>query len=345
MTGSQWTAQSAQQLVRYEALFKLLDDIQSQEDIATIARYVSRQWKYFSNVACWRLVIAEENNFLVIDGHRGDVQINHVDTLSSWDEYYWELQLPQLLKATDPNKQPDQPSHLKGSAITEIKVMPFVRGRRQLALLSVGARHEPFNDLDKRFIHLFGGYFVDRIAAISLRQSALEALTNKATYDFLTGLLNRGVVIDRLEHQLIHCQRVGQPLSVVLADVDHFKSINDTYGHIAGDEVLREISKRFQASVRRGEIVGRYGGEEFLFVLYPCDTKALAEATERFQRIVTSTPVRISKDNPKDVWVSLSFGAASTDQAEQETMQSLLKQADDALYRAKACGRNKVIVA
>lgn len=344
MTGSQWAAQSAQQLVRYEALFKLLDDIQAQEDIATIARCVSRQWKYFSNVTCWRLIVAEEKGFLIIDGHRGDAQVNHVAVLSSWDAYYWELQLPQLLKA-DSHNHAEQPSHLKGSAITEIKVIPFVRSRRQLALLSVAARHEPFNDLDKRFIHLFGGYFVDRVAAILLRQTALEALTNKATYDFLTGLLNRGVVIDRLEHQLVHCQRVGQSLSVILADVDYFKTINDTYGHIAGDEVLREISRRFQAAVRRGEIVGRYGGEEFLFVLYPCNAKELAEATERFQRIMTDAPVRISKDNPNDVWVSLSFGAASTNHAHRETMQSLLKQADDALYRAKACGRNKVIVA
>jgi len=339
--GSQWTAHSAQQLVRYEALFKLLDDIQSRENILVIAQYVAKQWKYFSNVSCWRLVVALDQGYQIIDGFRGDAQVQQVDELPDWDKHYWSLDRPQLLVADEPAPYAP-PEHMQGKAIREIEILPFMRGEGVNVLLSVAARHEAFNELDKRFIHLFGGYLADRVAGILLRKSVLETLTNRATFDALTGLYNRAVVIDRLENQLIHCQRLGQSLSVILTDVDHFKNINDTFGHLAGDEVLEEIGRRFRQHVRRGELIGRYGGEEFLFVLYPCNKEEALEAAQRFQRIIAQERFAITSDLTDKVIITLSLGLCCTEGRTEMKAQDLLRRADDALYRAKAEGRNRL---
>lgn len=343
-TGPHWGAQSVEQLVRYESLFKLLDDIQSSECLETIAQHVSRQWKYFSNATAWRLNLATETGFLVIDGFRGESHLLQVERLGAWDNAFWQQELPRLLTTAEIPSHPKPPDHLVSRAVTEIQVLPFVRAGRQVALLLISARHRPFSDLDTRFIHLFGGYLVDRIAGIVLRKAAIETLTRQATYDSLTGLFNRGVVIDRLESQLAHCARIKQSVSVVLADVDYFKNINDTHGHLGGDQVLREIGRRFKAQVREGEVVGRYGGEEFLFVLYPCDLEEARCAAQRFLTSIADTPIQVSDEATQSIIVTLSLGVSSTRHSEHVSMHQLLKWADEALYRAKREGRNRVIV-
>src|SRR5690606_23494513 len=118
----------------------------------------------FSNATAWRLTLATETGFLVIDGFRGESHLSQVDTLCAWDNAYWKQELPRLLPSAEIPSSPKPPDHLVSRAVTEIQVLPFVRAGRQVALLLVGARHRPFSDLDKRFIHLFGGYLVDRIA-------------------------------------------------------------------------------------------------------------------------------------------------------------------------------------
>jgi len=338
-TGSHRAAQSTQQLIRYEALFKLLDDMQRSDDILSIAKHVARQWKYFSNVSAWRLVVAVDTGFELVDGYHGDARTSRCDSLQGWDLHFWQQRRPQLLDASFP-LVPEPPEHLLARATSEIEVLPFTRDNREIALLSVAARHEPFGELDKRFIHLFGGYFVERIAGILFRQSALASLTFRATYDSLTGLLNRAMVIDRLENQLAHCERMGQPLGVVLMDVDFFKSINDAYGHLAGDAVLREMGMRINGAARRGEIAGRFGGEEFLLVLYPCDGPGLEEAAERFRRLITDQPFANAAPDGQDLQVTASLGACSTAGQHTLSVHELLRCADQALYQAKTRGRN-----
>lgn len=339
---SQRDAHLAQQLVRYEALFKLLDDIQTLDDIEVIARHVAKQWKYFANVTLWRLVVPNDGRFQVIDGFRGEAHIEDVPALSLWDEHHWKRQRPRLVRMADPLEEPAPPDHLVGKAISEIEVLPFARMGRCIGLLSVAARHEPFSDLDYKFIRIFGSYFADRISDILLRRQATEALINKATRDALTGLLNRGTIIERLGDQLALSKRAGKPLSVILADIDFFKVINDSHGHLAGDAVLREVSRRLQAQTLSGDSVGRYGGEEFLFVLYPCSAEEVVKAAERFRRAIAETPVAIESDVPSDIRVTISLGTSSTSGQEDARMENLLKRADDALYRSKASGRNRV---
>jgi diguanylate cyclase (GGDEF)-like protein len=340
-SGTQWNELTAQQLVRYDALFKLLDDIQALEDIEQIARRVATQWKYLANVTSFRMVVAQAAGFLVIDGFRGDAQVREVPSLSPWDGHHWDLQRPRLVRLCEPPLVPEAPAHLCTRSITEIEVLPFVRLGRCIGLLSAAARHEAFSELDNKFIRLFGRHFVDRINDILLRRAAIQALVDKATRDALTGLFNRGAITERLGSQFALARRTGQPLGVVVADIDNFKVINDRHGHPVGDEVLIELARRLQAQTRDGDSLGRYGGEEFLVVLYPCNADEAATAAERLRAAVAQTAFRTAGDPQCELRITISLGCTSTADLDDCDLQSLLKRADDALYRSKAEGRNR----
>lgn len=168
---------------------------------------------------------------------------------------------------------------------------------------------------------------------------AREQMRYQATHDSLTGVANRPEVLERLASEIARSRRSGERCSVALADLDHFKEINDSQGHNTGDEVLRETARRIQTFVRAYDIVGRYGGEEFLLVLPGCgltDAEALAERI-RFQ--IASRPMATSVG---PVGVSMSFGVAEWNTEEAPDPRDLLHAADRALYRAKAAGRNRV---
>jgi len=168
-----------------------------------------------------------------------------------------------------------------------------------------------------------------------------EQLSHEASHDALTGLYNRRAILEELERELMRGGRNSQPLSLILCDIDHFKNINDTYGHPAGDEVLRAIPGLFTSALRGYDRTGRYGGEEFLIVLSNCAEKAAENAAERVRRSVAAKPILISG---RELPVTLSLGIASSEAA-HEGVASLIKAADRALYRAKRGGRNRAILA
>lgn len=337
-----WRERTSQQLVRYEALFALLDDIQQSEDTAEICKRVAMRWKYFANVASWRLVLPGERGFRVIDCARGEASIRDVATLDAWDAHHLAARMPCLLRVAELVGSLLPPEHLLGKLVSEVQVLPLERLGQCVGLLSIAARHAPFNALDNRFIRTFGSYLTDRLASILLRQQAMEALVHKATRDALTGLLNRGTVIDQLRQQLAAARARTEPLSVILADIDFFKVINDTHGHLAGDQVLCEVARRLRAHTFEGDCLGRYGGEEFLFVLHPCDSAEVAQAGERLRRVIADTPIDVGGDLSHQIDVTLSLGTASTDGRSEIRLEELLKRADDALYRSKGSGRNRV---
>jgi diguanylate cyclase (GGDEF)-like protein len=338
----EWNELTTQKLVRYEALFTLLDDIQLIEDIVAIGRSVAKQWKYVANVSSWRLTMSKEEGYLVLDGSRGQAHLTEVRTLGPWDAHFWALGRPQRIPLGDEEPRVPPPPHLAVREGSEIAVLPFVRMGRCVGLLSVAGRRELFSDLDSMFIRLLGGFLCDRVSGIVLRKQATEALIDKATRDALTGLLNRGTIIERLGSQLALAQRTGESVSVLIGDIDFFKMINDGYGHLVGDEVLREVSRRLLFHSRTSDALGRYGGEEFLFVLYPCTGQELREVAERFRRSVSEVPFAIDGALPEKLGVTISLGATSTDWHPELGMQGLLKRADDALYQSKAFGRNRV---
>jgi len=169
--------------------------------------------------------------------------------------------------------------------------------------------------------------------------AAKERITQEARHDFLTGLLNRGGIMEVVEREISRSNRSSEQFSVVLADIDHFKRINDTFGHSAGDDVLREVAGRISHSLRVHDSVGRYGGEEFLVVLTGSGSTGALGAAENLRRRVCETPVMIGE---LERAVTVSLGIAT--RMQEVSAESLICAADVALYRAKNAGRNCVQV-
>jgi len=167
--------------------------------------------------------------------------------------------------------------------------------------------------------------------------AARERLREQATHDSLTGLWNRSVIMEELSHELARAERHKTATTVIMADLDHFKLINDVYGHLGGDEVLRQMAQRMRASARQYDSVGRYGGEEFLIIAPQCHTDGARRLAEAVRRKIVETPVAFG-DRPIDVTISL--GAAVVPAGHWDT-GFVVHIADDALYRAKNKGRNR----
>lgn len=164
-----------------------------------------------------------------------------------------------------------------------------------------------------------------------------DELRVQATHDSLTRLWNRAATCDILQRELERAEREHLPLSIMLADIDFFKRINDTYGHLAGDAVLREVAQCMKAVVRPYDGIGRYGGEEFLLALPGCDTDGAATLAERLRESIESNVFALAEGI---IPVTLSLGVASNDITQD--MEALIGAADTALYRAKNSGRNRV---
>jgi two-component system, cell cycle response regulator len=166
-----------------------------------------------------------------------------------------------------------------------------------------------------------------------------QSLRFAASHDFLTKLLNRAEILASLKRELSRSERDNQPVAIIMADLDYFKKVNDSLGHAAGDAVLREVAERLKSDLRPYDLVGRYGGEEFLIILPNC---SLAVATRRADEIrclvckdgVLTTFARVP--------VTVSMGVAAGVSEQSPKIEDLLQQADEALYVAKQNGRNRV---
>jgi two-component system, cell cycle response regulator len=171
---------------------------------------------------------------------------------------------------------------------------------------------------------------------------ARETMRFKATHDPLTSLFNRGVIVDLLARELTRTRREQGCTVVMLADLDHFKEINDSYGHIVGDEVLREIARRLLSSARSYDFVGRYGGEEFLIVLNNCDSSQAVTRAEEVRSGISNRPIQTARG---PLSVTMSLGVLATRECDRDLVEQILSETDQALYRAKADGRNCVRLA
>jgi two-component system cell cycle response regulator len=169
--------------------------------------------------------------------------------------------------------------------------------------------------------------------------SARESLRVAATCDFLTGLLNRGEIVASLGRELVRGMREGGPVGIILADVDHFKNVNDSLGHSAGDAVLKEVAIRLRSDLRVYDGAGRYGGEEFLLILPGCDRVTTARRAKEIAGMVSATGIM----SPKGIVpVTISMGVTCAESGKNSSIEALLNEADVALYRAKENGRNRV---
>lgn len=168
--------------------------------------------------------------------------------------------------------------------------------------------------------------------------AAREEMRFHATHDLLTGIDNRSVAIDAMNRESSRQVREGGSFGVALLDLDHFKNVNDTLGHLAGDAVLKEAARRMKLAVRPYDTVGRYGGEEFLVVVPSSDEEGVLTLAERIREAIQATPVTTQAG---DVRVTASCGVAASTEANRLDPHTLLRLADEALYRAKERGRNR----
>jgi diguanylate cyclase (GGDEF)-like protein len=182
-----------------------------------------------------------------------------------------------------------------------------------------------------------GAELLARVRAALRTRHLLNVLEQRAHLDGLTGLANRGVLEDSILREWEACRRRGTPLAVLISDLDHFKSINDTHGHSAGDEVLRQVATTLARIARASDLVARYGGEEFVVVAPDCSIRPAVKLAERFRAAVEQLMIT---QHGTAIPVTTSLGVASCEDLDQMSPADLLRQADEALYSAKDSGRN-----
>lgn len=164
-----------------------------------------------------------------------------------------------------------------------------------------------------------------------------------ASTDYLTGLLNRRAFLERLERELNRCQREISPMGIIIMDIDHFKRVNDNFGHQVGDLVLQELSHDLVKLCRIYDFIGRYGGEEFIVCLPGADKWNTYQIAERMRSTIEIKKVLLP-GKESGISVTASFGIASMEPGQPKSADQLINEADEALYRAKDQGRNGVVI-
>jgi diguanylate cyclase (GGDEF)-like protein len=207
------------------------------------------------------------------------------------------------------------------------------------------------DDLNEKYRRLLDDFrkleveFQKTQRALEIREIEVKSILIQAhelaNIDALTFLPNRRKIIVELQEEIIRSDRYGAPLSISILDIDHFKKVNDTYGHTTGDETLRSVAARLREQIRHPDIIGRYGGEEFLIVLPNSEAKAAVEQASRLCRDIRNAQIEV---NDHILSVTISIGIAQY-RVGQENWEGFLHRADEALYKAKGNGRDRWAVA
>jgi two-component system, cell cycle response regulator len=195
---------------------------------------------------------------------------------------------------------------------------------------------KPFDELELKARLMVGKRILDLQDELV---QAREAMRHSATHDSLTQLLNRGEIFAMLQRELERARRERKPVSIILADIDHFKQVNDALGHLFGDRALQQIASRLRSGLRVYDGIGRYGGEEFLLVMPGCDLENAIARGHELLKLVAETPV-VALDTEKRITVSM--GVAVSGCIGKDEVEALLSCADAGLYAAKENGRNRV---
>jgi diguanylate cyclase (GGDEF)-like protein len=231
---------------------------------------------------------------------------------------------------------PQIPQLPKRSRFKQASRIPIILGEKGLGLIHLVSRDDkPISAKDLDITYQFTGIFLT-----SIRNAIIHRRTEKLAYtDPLTGLFNHRYFQENLRSELVRALRYTSPLSLLMIDIDFFKKFNDNYGHQVGDQVLIQVSRVFERSVRENDVVARYGGEEFAAILPATDLDGAFRLAERIRQRVEENLVRTARGN---LGVTLSIGLACTQSQVYKKPSDLIEAADTALYQAKDGGRNQV---
>jgi two-component system cell cycle response regulator len=272
------------------------------------------------------------------DGHRVVEAVDGEDALracrdSHPDVVLLDVEMPVLDGHATLARMKDDPE------LRDIPVV-FLTGRVDTADVVTGLRLGAHDYLRKPFE---ANELMARVSAALRTKELQDALRTRnaeldrvSRIDMLTGLYNRRHIDEHLRRAIAGARRHGRTVGVVLADIDHFKLVNDRHGHLAGDAVLRELAGRLQATVRTEDALGRWGGEEFIAALSEVSAAEVAVIAERMRQVVAATPFVLEGRTPLTVTISIGHTSGNDD------AEALVHRADDALYAAKAAGRNRV---
>ena len=233
----------------------------------------------------------------------------------------------------------------KWSALQALVVL-FVVGYLGYSVAFWG-HHVTWSDVIVPGVFLFGAIFVWVVAQLSLQTATdlrrVALLEQENIPDPLIGIYNRRYLDRRLDEEVARARRYGHPLSVLMLDIDHFKRVNDTYGHQAGDEVLKHLGKLIMSAVRETDIVARYGGEEIFVISPDASLETAVMLAERLRRHTEAHELVLTSETsaPRVIRVTVSIGVASFDPSLADGA-GLMRNADEALYEAKGAGRNRV---
>jgi diguanylate cyclase (GGDEF)-like protein len=230
---------------------------------------------------------------------------------------------------------------------------PLLVGNRPIGFLFFTSRHKnTYREIHQSIFRQIAGQVSIVIDKTRVYQNIVERnrqlvnegrkLEEAASRDALTGILNRRAIMAALSGALMDKAASRRSVGVIMADIDHFKRINDSLGHPAGDAALIEFTRRVTGSLRQGDQLGRYGGEEFLIIITGTTRKALKDTAERIRKAVSAFPFILGTDTKA---VTASFGAVVSDGNNNDTALPVVAAADRALYAAKAAGRDRVVLA
>ncbi|MCJ7622289.1 MAG: sensor domain-containing diguanylate cyclase, partial [Anaerolineaceae bacterium] len=256
------------------------------------------------------------------------------------DSLSWKiLESGRPVLITDPEIIKKQPGDLIEIGVTAVIAVPIASGGKILGVLGLFQ-----TDLEKQFSRrdLSLAESIGHQAGIAIQNTHLfEDVQRLAITDSLTGWYNRRYFFELAEIEFERSLRYQHPLSIIIFDLDHFKNVNDEYGHLVGDQVLQTVTRRIQNVLRRPDIWGRYGGEEFIILLPVTDIDPAAQVAERIRAVIADEPIETEKGA---LSVTISVGAASIYGQITLMVDSLLDMADQALFAAKSGGRNRVVI-
>ena len=201
----------------------------------------------------------------------------------------------------------------------------------------IAADQSPFLREEENLLYLIA----ERLGRISERFKAEKRLIELATTDPLTGLYNRRHFFDLARHEIARTQRYHRPLSCIMLDIDNFKGINDSYGHLIGDLVIKNMVQRCQQAIREVDIFARYGGDEFILLLPEADQRRAKQLAQRLAKAFRNNPLQIKE---RAINISISQGLASMKSDQGLSLDTLLTRADEALYNAKRSGKNQIAI-